>query len=71
MAEVVRFGKGAKANLVQDDRYLLTCMRYIELNHVRADMVSSIRRQLPWPVVLPHLIITLTTKALPHLKDTS
>jgi putative transposase len=30
-----------KANLVQDDRYLLTCMRYIELNPVRADMVTS------------------------------
>jgi putative transposase len=29
-----------KANLVQDDRYLLTGMRYIELNPVRADMVS-------------------------------
>jgi putative transposase len=29
------------ANLVQDDRYLLTCMRYIELNPVRADMVTS------------------------------
>jgi putative transposase len=31
-----------KANLVQDDRYLLTCMRYIELNPVRADMVTSL-----------------------------
>jgi putative transposase len=30
-----------KANLVQDDRYLSTCMRYIELNPVRADMVAS------------------------------
>ena len=30
-----------KASLVQDDRYLLTCYRYIELNPVRAGMVSA------------------------------
>ena len=30
-----------KASLVQDEHYLLTCMRYIELNPVRADMVKS------------------------------
>ena len=30
-----------KANLVQDDRYLLTCMRYLELNPICADMVTS------------------------------
>jgi putative transposase len=29
------------ANLVQDDRCLSTCIRYIELNLVRADMVAS------------------------------
>ena len=29
-----------KASLVQDERYLLTCYRYIELNPVRAAMVS-------------------------------
>ena len=29
------------ANQVQDDRCLSTCMRYIELNPVRADMVTS------------------------------
>ena len=30
-----------KASLIQDETYLLTCMRYIELNPVRADMVRS------------------------------
>ena len=30
-----------KASLVHDEAYLLTCMRYIELNPVRANMVRS------------------------------
>ncbi len=30
-----------KASLVHDEEYLLTCMRYIELNPVRANMVRS------------------------------
>ncbi len=30
-----------KASLVQEEDYLLTCMRYIELNPVRANMVRS------------------------------
>lgn len=30
-----------KASLVQEENYLLTCMRYIELNPVRANMVRS------------------------------
>ena len=32
-----------KASLVQEDGYLLTCMRYIELNPVRANMVAHPR----------------------------
>jgi putative transposase len=30
-----------KASLISDEQYLLTCMRYIELNPVRADMVNT------------------------------
>lgn len=30
-----------KASLIQEDAYLLCCMRYIELNPVRANMVNS------------------------------
>ena len=30
-----------KASLIHDEEYLLTCMRYIELNPVRAEMVRS------------------------------
>ena len=36
-----------KASLIQDDGYLLTCSRYIELNPVRAGMVS-LPEQYPW-----------------------
>mgnify|MGYP001577051248 CR=1 FL=1 len=54
-----------KASLVQEDRYLLTCMRYIEQNPVRAGMVAH-PRQYRWssyrangevrddPLVTPH-----------------
>ena len=35
------YGKGRfKASLVDSDAYLLTCMRYIEMNPVRANMVN-------------------------------
>ena len=30
-----------RASLVQSERYMLTCMRYIELNPVRAGMVGN------------------------------
>jgi len=30
-----------RASLVESDTYLLTCMRYIELNPVRANMVGD------------------------------
>jgi putative transposase len=36
-----------KASLVDSEAYLLTCMRYIELNPVRADMVNH-AGEYPW-----------------------
>ena len=36
-----------KATLIDSERYLLTCMRYIELNPVRADMVNH-PREYAW-----------------------
>ena len=36
-----------KASIVDDERYLLTCMRYIELNPVRAQLVAS-PGEFPW-----------------------
>ncbi len=36
-----------KANLIQEENYLLTCMRYIELNPVRANMVNH-PKHYPW-----------------------
>ena len=36
-----------KATLIDSDRYLLTCMRYIELNPLRADMVAH-PNDYPW-----------------------
>jgi putative transposase len=55
-----------KATLIDTERYLLTCMRYIELNPVRANMVSH-PSEYPWssyranahgrldPLITPHL----------------
>jgi putative transposase len=36
-----------KATVIDSDQYLLTCMRYIELNPVRADMVKK-PNEYPW-----------------------
>ncbi len=42
-----------RATLIDTERYLLTCMRYIELNPVRARMVSH-PRDYPWSSYRAH-----------------
>jgi len=42
-----------KATLIESERYLLTCYRYIELNPVRAKMVEH-PRDYPWSSYLSH-----------------
>ena len=42
-----------KATLIDSERYLLTCYRYIELNPVRANMVAH-PREYPWSSYLSH-----------------
>ena len=58
-----------RSSLVDNEHYLLTCQRYIELNPVRARMVES-PEDYPWssyranalgtddPLITPHLIYT-------------
>ncbi len=42
-----------KATLIDSERYLLTCMRYIEMNPVRASMVTR-PGEYPWSSYLCH-----------------
>ena len=37
-----------KSSVIDSERYLLTCYRYIEMNPVRADMVAE-PEHYPWP----------------------
>jgi putative transposase len=63
-----------RASVIDDDQYLLTCMRYIELNPVRAHIVA-LPGEYPWsshrcnaygrydPLVTPHaLFLTLASR---------
>ena len=62
-----------KASLIHDEEYLLTCMRYIELNPVRASMVNN-PSQYRWssyranaqgkgnPIITPHALYTAIGK---------
>lgn len=69
-----------KASLVQEENYLLTCMRYIELNPVRANMINH-PREYRWssyrtngegrddPVITPHEIYLALGKSVIQRKE--
>ncbi|KAF0192040.1 MAG: transposase [Gammaproteobacteria bacterium] len=69
-----------KASLVQEDDYLLTCMRYIELNPVRAKMVNH-PREYRWssyrsnaegrddPMLTPHKVYLALAKSANQRKE--
>ena len=54
-----------KSSLVEADRYLLSCMRYIELNPVRAAMVSD-PAQYPWSSYRAHALGEVNERVSPH-----
>ncbi len=54
-----------KSCLVDSDRYLLTCMRYVELNPVRAAMVAA-PWEHRWSSVHAHLGLHHDTRWTPH-----
>ncbi|MBQ0797925.1 MAG: transposase [Porticoccaceae bacterium] len=54
-----------KATLIDSERYLLTCMRYIELNPVRANMVKH-PGDYPWSSYLTNARGQESTLTTPH-----
>ena len=54
-----------KATLIDSERYLLTCMRYIELNPVRADMVDH-PSEYPWSSYLSNATGKANDLLTPH-----
>ena len=54
-----------KATLIDSERYLLTCMRYIELNPVRADMVDH-PSEYPWSSYLSNAAGKTNDLLTPH-----
>ena len=54
-----------KSCLVQDEHYLLSCYRYIELNPVRADMVAD-PAQYRWSSYHANALDKFTTLITPH-----
>jgi putative transposase len=54
-----------RSSLVQTDRYLLTVMRYIELNPVRS-AVAERAWQHPWSSVHAHLGLRVDARLTPH-----
>jgi len=56
-----------KATLIDSEAYLLTCMRYIELNPVRADMVSH-PSEYPWSSYHFNALGQINELVSPHLE---
>ena len=54
-----------RAAIVDDERYLLTCMRYIELNPVRARMVATLG-EFPWSSFLANACGATDDLVEPH-----
>lgn len=56
-----------KATLIDSEAYLLTCMRYIELNPVRAGMVAH-PSEYPWSSYRSNAVGQANALVLPHLE---
>lgn len=56
-----------KATLIDSDRYLLTCMRYIELNPVRASNMVSHPKDYPWSSYATNALGEEDELITPHL----
>jgi putative transposase len=56
-----------KATLVDSESYLLTCMRYIELNPVRASMVKD-PADYPWSSYRCNALAQIDNLVTPHLE---
>jgi putative transposase len=54
-----------KAAIVESERYLLACMRYIELNPVRAGLVGS-PAQFPWSSFRANALGAVDRLVVPH-----
>ncbi len=56
-----------KATLIDSEAYLLTCMRYIELNPVRADMVAH-PSEYPWSSYRGNALGQTNELVTPHIE---
>ena len=56
-----------KATLIDSETYLLTCMRYIELNPVRADMIAH-PSEYPWSSYRYNALGEPNDLIMPHLE---
>ena len=54
-----------RASIIQEDRYLLACLRYLEMNPVRAGMVAT-PEAYPWSSHRHHLGLVMDPLLSPH-----